>query len=225
MERARILSTRALSDENVRRLEAPGFVVDTVDFIEIKQTAARVTHSFPQCEQVLITSQNAVQALEDRGELKGIREKRILCVGTKTERMLLSKGVGVAQVYRSSEELAKDAVATGLVTTFFTGKRRSPFIERAFREQGLELEVVALYDTRLTSVEIPHTYGAVLFFSPSGVESFFLMNELKGATAVCIGRTTEGAVLAHSKNTSVAAISTEESMIETTLESMLRYEE
>jgi uroporphyrinogen-III synthase len=223
MEKPRILSTKVLSSEMLDRFYSAGLELETHDFIEIEKTHGNVGAECFTSKQFLITSQNTVQTLIDLVSIHNLQNKNILCVGTKTERLLLSKGIFVSDMYKNSNELAQDAVRLEVGTTFFTGKRRMPVIERVFEEKGVELNVVELYDTVLTPVKKGEGYSAVLFFSPSGVESFFKENKLRGAKAVCIGTTTEKAVREFTDNTRIAEVTTVESVVDATLELMMSY--
>lgn len=217
----RILSTKVLSRELANKLEGAGVRLDMKDFIEILNYTECVSSSSYENRQIIITSQNSVSALINLGAIQNLRNKQILCVGSKTERMLLSKGIFVSQKYKNSAELAEDAVGTEVGTMFFTGKRRMPVIEKVFNEARVELEVVELYNSVLTPVKVEDKYEAVLFFSPSGVESFFKVNKLRGTLAICIGATTERAVREFTENTSIAEVTTVESVVDATLEQMM----
>ena len=224
MGNPRILSTKALSNEISNQLYSADLEVDTHSFIKIEKTVEKLG---PECfknPQFVITSQNTVQTLIDIGAIHNLENKQILCVGSKTERLLLSKGIFVSEIYKNSEEVSNESVRLVVGTTFFTGKRRMPVIERVFKEKRVELNVVELYDTMLTPKKMEEGYKAVLFFSPSGVESFFKLNKLSGARAVCIGVTTEKAVKQYTENTIIALETTVESVVDATLELMMSYE-
>ena len=223
MEKPRILSTKVLSNEMLDRFYSAGLELEMNDFIKIERTNSNVGAENFNSQQFLITSQNTVQTLINIGAIHNLQNKQILCVGTKTERLLLSKGIFVSDMYKNSEDLAEDAVRLEVGTTFFTGKRRMPIIERVFEEKRVKLNVIELYDTVLTPVKKEKKYEAVMFFSPSGVESFFKGNTLRGAKALCIGDTTEKAVRKFTENTSIAEVTTVESVVDATLELMMSY--
>jgi uroporphyrinogen-III synthase len=220
----RILSTKVLSKELAHKLEDSGMTLDMNDFIEIENYTESISASSYKRRQIIITSQNSVAALINLGAIQNLQNKRIMCVGSKTERMLMSEGVFVSQKYKNSAELAEDAVGIEVGTTFFTGKRRMPVIEKVFNDARVELDVVELYNSVLTPVKVDDKYEAVMFFSPSGVESFFKVNKLRGALAICIGATTERAVRKFTENTSIAEVTTVESVVDATLEQMMSYE-
>ena len=57
------------------------------------------------------------------------------------------------------------------------------------------------YMTRAVQKSFSQDFDAVLFFSPSGIESYLKSNSLQSATlACCIGETTAEATMAHTTN-------------------------
>ncbi len=91
-------------------------------------------------------------------------------------------------------------------------------VEEAFEES--ELQIIEAYYTELKSFSFLGRFEAALFFSPSGVESFFNSNSLEGV-AICIGETTQTEALKHTSNTLVAQTTTIESVVEALLEKTL----
>lgn len=74
---------------------------------------------------------------------------------------------------------------------FFCGDRRLDYLPEALKEAGKMLEEVVVYETHSLPVKIIRAYDAVLFFSPSAVESFFSLNTLSSNTMLfAIGNTT-----------------------------------
>ena len=84
----------------------------------------------------------------------------------------------------------------------------------------VELQIIEAYDTLLTPSAVPGYISKVLFFSPSGVESFFLDNSFDG-TAICIGNTTRSEVLKYIKDADVSNSTTIESVVEKALETRI----
>ncbi len=81
---------------------------------------------------------------------------------------------------------------------FFTGTQRMPVIEAAFQVHQRQLEVVEVYTTTARPKAVGQ-YDAVLFYSPSGVESFHQDNKLDQAQGFALGNTTAEAL----KNTPI----------------------
>lgn len=95
---------------------------------------------------------------------------------------------------------------------FFTGNRRMPIIETAFAQEKRPLEVVETY----TTIEQPKAignYDAVLFYSPSGVESYLQNNSLAQVTSFALGETTAQSLQLHTDNIITASQPTIEHLI------------
>ena len=68
------------------------------------------------------------------------------------------------------------------------------------------LEEMVVYETIVTPHEITKTYDAILFFSPSAVDSFFSVNKASENTILfAIGNTTAKTISNYSNNTVVKA--------------------
>lgn len=78
---------------------------------------------------------------------------------------------------------------------FFCGNLRRDLLPDRLRENDINVNEIAIYETRLTPHAVGRDYKGIIFFSPSAVESFFSMNKLARET-VCfaIGKTTASAI-------------------------------
>lgn len=201
----RIISTKVLPNELVQILEQAGIEIFQRDFISISSTD---NINEPRNQIVMISSKNA---LYDGINLEG---KRVYCVGSKTAQSIQDIGGIVSQVFENSEAMAMEVSSLGKPATFVCGKRRMSEVENAFK--ATDLEIIEAYDTILTPSEIKGDFEAALFYSPSGVESFFSANSYTG-NAICIGQTTEKEALKHGVITQISKESTIESVVETTI--------
>jgi len=73
---------------------------------------------------------------------------------------------------------------------------------------------VVAYETKHAAIKVPDGVKRVLFFSPSGVESFLSKNTTDKKVAYCIGETTANEARKHFSDVRVAKIPTVESLIE-----------
>jgi len=94
-----------------------------------------------------------------------------------------------------------------------------PDVERSFDALGKELEILEAYDTELTPTQVEGEFDAVLFYSPSTVESFYSCNTHKGI-AVCIGETTKSEALKHGDKIVVSDNTSIESVVTTAIEEL-----
>ena len=78
--------------------------------------------------------------------------------------------------------------------TFFSGNLLLDTLPVSLKIAGIKFNEVKVYVTKLTPVAVPGPFDAVLFYSPSGVESFLANNTIGNAVCICIGDTTARAI-------------------------------
>lgn len=202
-----ILSTRSLEDSLVKEIAGAGLGLIQSDFIRIDtlEDPSSIKHS-----TVIVSSKNALRGMN----LKG---KKVFCVGSKTKAAIEGLGYEVAKVFSSSEKLGMYVAALGEPATFICGRLRMNSVEKCFEEASVQLQVIEAYETIMTPEKVSEKYDAALFFSPSGVESFFSENEFS-ETAVCIGPTTKAAFKKYSNNSVVSDETTIESVVAKAIE-------
>ena len=86
------------------------------------------------------------------------------------------------------------------------------------KENKIAYEEIQVYKTVLIPKKFERQFDAILFFSPSGVKSYFSNNSpIEGGTggclAVCIGTTTASEAKKHTENVVIANNTTIESVI------------
>lgn len=195
MHNFRLLSTKCLSIQAQNRFIQTGVNYSCWDFI---LSTPKTFDASVENKTLIFTSQNAVQAVFNQLQFEG---NLCYCVGEKTKKRLEENGQKVVKMMQNAADLAdfilKNAKKASFL--FFTGTQRMPAIETAFNDNNRPLEVVEVY----TTTAQPKTMGdyeAVLFFSPSGVESFHQNNHLKEATAFALGQTTAQALQKYTDN-------------------------
>ena len=98
--------------------------------------------------------------------------------------------------------------------TFFSGNLRRETLPKALKEANIEFNEIKVYETTLTPQKIKGSFDALLFFSPSGVESYLKDNSIKKESCFCIGDTTASALLKITKNIIIPENPTIEDVIE-----------
>ena len=90
---------------------------------------------------------------------------------------------------------------------FFCGNRRLDILPDRLKNAGIRFEEIEVYKTELTPQEVRHkSADAILFFSTTGVESFFSLNTIpEGAVCFAIGDTTAAALQQKVRNKIVVA--------------------
>jgi len=191
-----ILSTKILSLAQKERLLNAGIAVVSYDAINIEYSSFTIDTSY---QNLIFTSQNGVRAF-----LQNInREKNVeitflkcFCVGEKTAALLEENGLKVAEIANYGAELADKLIKTHKNESFlfFCGNIRRDELPDRLRENNIPCKEITSYATRLNPKKFDRHFDGVLFFSPSGVESYLTANTIGNSTAFCIGATTAAAV-------------------------------
>ena len=201
----RILSTKILSVKFKDRLIQHGFSVIEYPFIKINPLAV---DSKKVLDYAIFTSQNAVKlALKNAYFKTQLKEKKCFCVGEKTRFLLEENGLKVMKMSSNALVLADFVVKNHKNSSFsfFCGTLRRPEIESLFSKNSIRLQIHELYSTIHQSKVIETPFEGVLFFSPSGVKSFFEKNFWTPLVhGFCIGSTTACTLKEYTNNYSTA---------------------
>ena len=201
-----ILSTKVLTKELSLAIKGAGSGLIQHDFIEVKSLELKkISHS-----TLMISSKNAVNNVD-------FTRKMVFCVGNKTRLAIENAGGVVTEVFENSLKMAQVVAGIEEPATFVCGVLRMKNVEQEFKNAGLELEIVEAYDTLLKPVKVSEDVDVAMFYSPSGVGSYFSENTLNGV-AVCIGETTEAEAKKYTENTVVASTTTIESVVNKAIE-------
>lgn len=209
----RVLSTRCLNEANVEIWDTEKFALRQTDFIAIEYLPFDLDKVY---EVLLFTSQNAVRSVLQHPNVSGLKDKPVLCVGIKTKTLLEANGWEVLRWSHYAEELAKiirREYAQKRIT-FFNGNLRRDTLPDLFREKDVIFNEFEVYRTVLTPYRIEQKQDAVLFFSPSGIESFLKVNKLTDEVCFCIGTTTAAALKGVSEKIVTASCPTVEATIQ-----------
>lgn len=204
MAKRKVLSTKKLEPSLVLQAKENG--IDIIEQEAIKTNPVlskekwREIFRLIQSEKqfVIFTSSNAVLALKKylheyvnpfdinwkifslSGKTKDILEGNIKAFGT------------IVDTADNSKALAEKIVSAKIdEAIFFCGNKRREELPGILKDAGINLHEVVVYETVETPVVATGDFDAVLFFSPSAVQSFFSVNQLKENT-VCfaVGQTT-----------------------------------
>lgn len=198
----RILSTRKLKANQKQFLLNAGFSIVEVDFIRTTTLPFELNHV---ADNLIITSQNAVKALAEHPEVQDVRRKPVFCVGSKTADLLDENGFTVQEIADNAQELATIIVSdyASETFTFFSGNIRRNELPMALFESDVELNEIEVYETEPTPQKVG-TFDGILFFSPSGVQSFLSVNAITNEMCFCIGNTTANELEKTTKNIVIA---------------------
>ncbi len=212
-----ILSTRPIDTLLIEEAASKDISIDCISFIDttvsINQSKKESIQALAETKNTIVfTSMNAAEAIIE--SLEGIKPIwDIYCMGGTTKTIIKDyfgadsiKGTG-----KDALSLAEGMIANGTQeAVFFCGNIRRDELPQLLKEHQIALKEVVVYETIVTPQEIIIAYDAILFFSPSAVDSFFSVNKAADITILfAIGNTTANAIANYSSNTVVKADSPE----------------
>ena len=208
-----VLSTKTLSKTQKEVLENNNFNVFEVDFIKTATTNFDLKDIN---ENLIFTSQNAVHSVLANPNCESLKTKNTFCVGLKTKILLSENGFNVDVYTGYAEDLAEiiTLIHSSESFTFFSGNLRRETLPKALTDAKIKFNEINVYTTTLTPQKFTTAVEAIMFFSPSGVESYLKDNLIKKETCFCIGETTASALHKITKNVVVASNQTIEDVIE-----------
>ncbi len=207
-----ILSTKILSPSQKSLLLNAG--LQFVEYSAIKIEYLDFELPKDDFDAIIFTSQNGVHAFLDKKENDSKMGLKVFCVGEKTRSLLKEKGFQVVKTASSAEQLGDHICSEypNLSFLLVAGNLRRDELPRKLKGHEIKFKEVIAYHTHLNPKSFDQDFDGVLFFSPSGVISFFEENQIKG-TAFCIGETTAQALKKYTKNCIVANRPTVENVL------------
>ena len=212
-----ILSTKKLLPNQKQILIDNDFSVIDEDFIETKIKNFELSKIN---DNLIFTSQNAIQIVLQHSKNDELKTKNVFCVGMKTKDLLTQNGFNVIAYTDYASDLAEiiALVYKKENYTFFSGNLRRDVLPTILKENKITFNEIEVYETNLTPKKISSKFDGILFFSPSAVESYLKLNTIKDEICFCIGETTaESLENKKIKNIVVAEKPTIESVIELTI--------
>ena len=209
-----IYSTKSLTEDQ-RFLFSDKVKAESSDFVKISLNRIHPRFLKNEIENVVITSQNAVEALLTNYSAVELQFKNIYCVGRRTKKMIEKRIGEVLHTEKNAKKLAEYLVdfIEGTEVTYFCSDVRLDDLPEILTKSGIKVNEVEAYQTKLDSIELPETVEGVMFYSPSTVQSYKKENEGTGI-AFCIGETTAKEASKHFDDVRIAKVPTVESVIE-----------
>ena len=204
-----VLCTRPIADELVAEAAAKGVQVDVLSFIDTEpiesvEVQQEIENALILSATVVFTSMNAVEAVAEY-LFDEQPAWRIFCMGNTT-RQLVKKYFGEKSIVSTADnaaDLADEIIQNEAPEEiiFFCGDQRRDELPALLKENGVEVNEVIVYQTLPIHHKLSKSYTAILFFSPSAVESFFVANKAAEKTIFfAIGNTTAAAIKKHTAN-------------------------
>ena len=193
-----ILSTGILEQKLLTLAESHNILIDVIPFIstdlvDLNDNSNRIRQLLLQPCTVVFTSINAVLAVS--AFFSKPPEWSIYCMENATLE-LVSEKFGKEKVIGCATDagsLVKKIISNKQVEqlVFFCGNLKRDELPKIAKSNGIEVEEIIVYKTTKTPLKINKKYDGVIFYSPSGVESFFSLNTVsEGTRFFAIGKTT-----------------------------------
>lgn len=193
-----LFSTKNLSIGQMSAVD-PMIGIDMSDFISIRYQRIKASSIKRHIKHAIFTSQNAVTSLLESVSSDQLDFGAIYCVGRRTKKLIEQKIGKVSVSKASADKLADHLLDLKEIdeVTFFCGEQRLDLLPDKLSGNGIQVEEIHCYQTLATPNKLAKDYAGLLFFSPSGVESFLQMNQAENQVAFCIGATTAAAAKKH----------------------------
>jgi uroporphyrinogen-III synthase len=218
-----LLSTKILSPKQKEIFHSSGIQLTEYNAIDIEYKDFNPEGDF---DHYIFTSQNAVRsflrAIDKLTSLKKREElmaRSCFCIGGKTSALLKQNGLKILKKAQNSSDLG-DFIAKSYKNEaflFICGNRRRSDLPDRLTKFAVRYEEIIAYKTIFNIKVISGAFDGVLFFSPSGVQSYVSGNELNNITAFCIGETTAAEAAAYAHKVIVAEDQTIESVLKSAL--------
>ncbi|MGV3461570.1 MAG: uroporphyrinogen-III synthase [Flavobacterium sp.] len=189
----RVLSTKRLEPNQRQYLLNGGISVLAADFIDVSYFPFDINRTK---ESLIFTSRNGFLGFLEN-KLSGVYTgSDVFCVGSVTATLIERHGFNVIASADDGKALSQIIVNehAGKSFTFFSGSLRRDVLPDAMKAAGIDFNEIGVYQTVLTPRKINAQLDGILFYSPSGIESYLKQNSITGETCFCIGNTTAAAL-------------------------------
>ncbi len=193
-----ILSTKILEKHLVSFAALNNIFIDEISFIETKILAEdiikeKITYAQNADAAMVFTSVNALHAVKNIITNKSLC--KIFCIGNKTKKFAetIFGEASISGFADNASELAKRIMEDTCIKKiiFFCGDQRRDELPVELKKNKIDVEEIVVYTTIMTPAYILKKYEGILFFSPSGVKSFFEKNSIVNNMQIfSIGETT-----------------------------------
>ena len=197
-----IVSTKYLKPYILQQLIDNDFNIIEHDFIKIEEIKNNQFSSILNNHQpnYIFTSKNAVRSFSKQvidNKIK-INKKAVFCaLSGETQKALLDEGFSATIIAENASDLAQKIIKEKKFkeALFICGDKRRDELPAILSVEEIVLTELVLYKNIEQPKKIDNSFQAIIFFSPSAIQSFFKENVLPKTTACfCIGYTTANAL-------------------------------
>lgn len=222
----RILSTKRIDVALIQSAADSGVQIIPRAFISISYAdtpalRARLQELLQSRVSAVFTSANAVKAVAALGDTTQAKWELYCLPGATIE---------AVQEYFPNSTVVANAVSSAILAVillhqqaknivFFCGNIRRDELPVALAQQNVPLEEITVYETTELQNTLAGQYDGILFYSPSGIRSYFA-NNTPAPETICfaIGQTTAGVLREFTQNTIVVSeAATAESLVHTAI--------
>ena len=211
---ASVYSTKKLSELQKETLSSAIGIKDS-DFIKMRFNRIPAKVMKNQHENVVITSQNGVEAILNSFTKDEINFKNIFCVGRRTKKLIENRIGKVTHVSKNALKLAEYISKETEIknVSYFCSDVRLDVLPTYLQAHDIVVNEVEVYKTMINPIKLDAEVSGVLFYSPSGIESYLEENSTD-KVAFCIGETTATEARKHFDKVEVANMPDVESVLE-----------
>ena len=209
-----IYSTKKLSEQQKSLLPETIGIQDS-DFIKIRFNRISPKEIKNEIENVVITSQNGVEAILNSFTKDELKFKNIFCVGRRTKKLIENRIGKVNHAAKNALKLAEYISKETEIkeVTYFCSNLRMDTLSAYLQAKKIIVNEVESYKTMLSPVKIDDAVSGVLFYSPSGIKSY-LEENITDKVAFCIGETTAKEARIHFNDVKVANVPSVDSVLD-----------
>lgn len=192
----KVLSTKTLSADLLLEASKLHLQIKCIEVIETGAVDFEANKMLKE-ECLIFTSANAVKYFFQKTSSQSVKSKKVYAIGANTCRELNAYNIAPINVADNAKELADIIVNEKHIRCVLhvCGNLRLNMLQERFTTAGIDYNDLVVYQTNLLKPKVTERFDAVMFYSPSGVESFFSVNDINAAPVFCcIGETTASAV-------------------------------
>jgi uroporphyrinogen-III synthase len=205
--KVQLLSTVNLEQQFIDKAADASIALNDIAFTRIspivdKELEREIALLCRQPLNVAFTSANAVSAVSMYTDKPS--KWQIYCIGNATKEAVLEyfDAANIQATAKNAISLAKCIAEKNIKeVVFFCSDKRMDTLPAYLQKAGIALKEVIVYKTEEVPQVVVKEYDGILFFSPSGVSSFFSLNKIPVDTMLfAIGNTTADAIKEHVGN-------------------------
>lgn len=191
----KILSTKSLSTNAIEYADTLGVKINCVDFIQTEAVHFDEQQiNWNTLDAVVFTSSNAVRYFFGEGGGRVPAGKTIFSLSGKTAAELKEYGITPTFTAINAAALAGAIIGVKAVKNLLhvCGNLKLETIETQITSAGINYHPLVVYNTYYGDAQpLTEQYDGIMFFSPSGVQSYLRGNSIQpDVIYCCIGQTT-----------------------------------